>query len=314
MTGGAAVGLALIGAGPWGRNYIKAIEACPGGRLVALGSRNPEARALVISNCQVFADWRDAIAGPGVDGVVIATPPAIHTEIALAAIAAGRGVLIEKPLALSFAEAQSIAEAAAKLDRPVMVDHIHLHHPAFIALRQMLPKLGPLRSIEAEAGRLGPFRPDTSVLWDWGPHDVAMSLAVVGADPVSLRAQAQQKQTPAGLGETVDLELIFAEGVHARVRLSNVMEQRVRRFKVTCARGWAVYDSVGDQPLLVKLGSQAPQAIATDDRRPLDGIVAAFCAALALRRATPGDVGLGVRVVGVLTHCERALSGPSITP
>ena len=59
-----------------------------------------------------------------------------------------------------------------------MVDHTYVHSDAFSALLEKLPELGPVTGLRSAAGNRGPFRPDVSVLWDWGAHDVAMGVVV----------------------------------------------------------------------------------------------------------------------------------------
>ena len=310
MSSRPSVGLALIGAGPWGRSYIRTIAALPGVALVALASRQPDAATLAPAGCALYGDWRQAIADRRVDGAIVATPPHTHAAIALAAIAAGLGVLIEKPLTMDVAEARALLAAARGLaGRPVMVDHIHLHHPAFVALKDALRALGPVVALEGTAGRWGPFRPGASVLWDWGPHDVAMALDVVGADPARVAARTlERRSVPAGVGEIVEIELGFASGAKARMTVGNLFEARVRRFSVTCVGGTAVYDSVAPPYLAAQRANGPLEAVATAPDAPLARVVARFGAALASGAADHDDVALGVRVVETLARCDGALS------
>jgi len=307
MSSRPGVGLALIGAGPWGRNYIRAIEASSEARLAAVASRNPETRRLIGDTCAVYSEWQEAVENPEVEGVVIATPPHTHAEIACVALAAGRGVLIEKPLAMLESEARAVAAAASASNRPAMVNHIHLHHPAFRALKDELSRLGEVRAIHGEAGRAGPFRQGVSVLWDWGPHDVAMALAVTGGDPIATSAQRQRRRHLGGSGEHVKLQLAFEGGVQVEISVSNVLDHPVRQFRVECEGGWALYDSVGPQPLIIQKGNDRPQPVAVSDRKPLDCALSAFCTALISNQSTPDDIALGVRVVSILAACETAM-------
>ena len=86
--------LGLVGAGRWGRNYVRTIATLDGLRLAAVASRNPETATLVPPHCHIVTDWHDLIAMPGIDGIIIASPPATHAEILLAAIAAGKHVAV----------------------------------------------------------------------------------------------------------------------------------------------------------------------------------------------------------------------------
>ena len=76
--------LGLLGAGRWGRNYIRTIAASAGVRLARLASRNPDSANLVPPDCVIFADWREMLDARALDGVIVATPPGVHAEMALA--------------------------------------------------------------------------------------------------------------------------------------------------------------------------------------------------------------------------------------
>src|SRR5258707_5147931 len=110
--------LGLIGAGAWGRNYIQTIKALPDVRLTRLASRNPEGARIAPPGCMVVSDWRDLLDRTMVDGAIIATPPHLHAEMALAAMEMHLPVLIEKPLTMNVARAQAIRAKA--LERRVV--------------------------------------------------------------------------------------------------------------------------------------------------------------------------------------------------
>lgn len=269
--------LGLVGAGPWGRNYIRTIAGIPGLELARVAGR---------------ADWRDLVRAADIDGVIIAVPPAAQPEIALAAIEAGRPLLLEKPLALSVEAAQRIAAAAAA--RPVfaMVDHVHLFHPAFEALKRAAAERGPVLGIEAAAG--GPHRrPGVPALWDWGPHDVAMCIDLLGAAPQAVEA-AQLESHAAG--ERLRLGLRFAGGVTASIDLD--MREKHRRFAVRLAGQTLLYDA-------------APPADPAE--LPLARAVRAFAAAISAGSTSLASVELGVAVVRTLASCEARLAGKSGT-
>ena len=89
--------LGLIGAGSWGRNYIRTLAGLEGVDLVRLCSRNPESAKLAGPDCEISPDWRQLIEAGDLDGVIIAAPPALQSEMMLAAIGRGLPVLAEKP-------------------------------------------------------------------------------------------------------------------------------------------------------------------------------------------------------------------------
>ena len=302
--------LGLIGAGRWGRNYIRTIAALDGVALTRVASRNPETAQLVPPTCVVTADWRQVVDPALVDAVVVATPPALHVPMARAALAAGLPVLVEKPLTLDCAEAESLEELVASRGGLVMVDHTHLFHPAYRKLKEIAPTFGTVRAVHSEAGNHGPFRRDTPVLWDWGAHDVAMCLDLIGSFPTGIAAAVrEQKRTPEGTGQIIDLDLQFPAAASARIRIGNIMPKR-RMFSVRLERGTLVYDDLAAAKLVrLETGdnARAGTAIPVDGEPPLSCAVREFAAAARAHRADTNSLALAVDVVRVLSACEQRL-------
>ena len=295
----AALRLGLAGAGRWGRNYIRTIAGLGGVRLARVASGNPETKPLVPADCQVVGSWHELIDAAALDGLIISTPPATHAEIARAAIRQRIPVLIEKPLALSAADARGVRDLANQRGVYALVEHTHLFSPAFRALKGLLARYGGVREIRSEAGNHGPYRRDVSVLWDWGPHDVAMCLDLMQAAPTTVTCSVEKRDGPA---QTVSLALAFPSGVTASILLSN-MRDKTRRFAVRCAKAELVYDDLSAQKLLVD-GSPVPIA----GELPLTVAVRQFAATIAARGTDRSSLDLAVSVVEVLEACGPAAS------
>jgi predicted dehydrogenase len=123
-------------------------------------------------------DWRAAIESEA-ELVAITTPPFTHVEIALAALAAGKHVLCEKPTAVSVAEAERLAAAAREhADRITLIDHELRFLPSFVEARQRVRQLGGVRYIEARYS--SPSRGDRKREWTWW-SDAAQGGGVWGA-------------------------------------------------------------------------------------------------------------------------------------
>lgn len=285
--------LGLVGAGPWGRNYIRTIAGLAAVRLARVASRNRETPSLVPRGCVVSPDWRDVACAPDLDAIVVAAPPARHAEIALAAIGNGRPVLVEKPLTLDVASAERILALATERRVLVMVDHVHLFHPGYRALKHEA-RHARVRGIRAQAGDRGPYRPDVGVLWDWGPHDVAMCIDLLGMEPETADAEClERRRVGSATAERLRLALGFAQGVNATIELST-LDGRHRRFEVQLDSATLHYD--GDAPV--------PPA-----DLPLTRAVAEFAQAVQAGAAPLESVQLGVAVVRTLARCDARLAG-----
>ncbi|MDP7191232.1 MAG: Gfo/Idh/MocA family oxidoreductase [Alphaproteobacteria bacterium] len=315
--------LGLIGAGRWGRVYMNTLGDMTGVALGALASSNPQSRDLVDKNVAVHENWRDLINAGGVEGIIVATPPATHAEIVRAALEAGLPVLVEKPLTLDVDEARALCDLAEKRDGLVMVDHIHLFSPAFRALKREAAGLGPLRRMESEAGSHGPFRKATSVLWDWGAHDISMCLDLMGEAPSDVSARClEMRETGEGSGAVFDLRLGFGDkdrdgdtgGVAAGIRIGNLLPGKRRRFCAAFDSGILVHDDLAADKLTFVPTSASPEAemrtIAVAADPPLTCAVREFTDAIAAGSRSLESLHLGLSVVETLARCEAALDAP----
>ena len=313
--------LGLIGAGRWGRVYMNTLDDMAGVTLGALASSNPQSRDLVDEDVAAHEDWRNLIEAGGVDGIIVATPPASHAEIVRAALEAGLPVLVEKPLTLDVDEARALCDLAEQRDGLVMVDHIHLFSPAFRALKREAAKLGPLRRMESEAGNHGPFRKATPILWDWGAHDISMCLNLMGEAPSEVSAHClEERETGEGPGAVFDLRLGFddgdAGGVAAGIRIGNLIPEKKRRFCAAFDDGILVYDDLAADKLIFVPASASPEdeirAIAVAPDPPLTCAVREFTDAIGADSRSRESLQLGLSVVETLARCEAALDGHSL--
>lgn len=141
--------IGLAGLGVHGARYARhLVSGDVEGATLAAVSRADRAKgeAFAAENGVAFvADPAALAAREDVDAVVSVLPPDLHRRVAEAALAAGKPVLIEKPLAASVEDAESIARAAERTGLPVLVGHTQRFDPLLIRLREAIPSLGPLR-------------------------------------------------------------------------------------------------------------------------------------------------------------------------
>ena len=95
---------------------------------------------------------------------------------------AGKNVFVEKPLALTVGEAESLCRKATDAGRILMVGHLLQYHPAFLRLKQLVHDgaLGRLQYIYSNRLNLGKIRREENILWSFAPHDISMILGLVG--------------------------------------------------------------------------------------------------------------------------------------
>lgn len=303
------VQLGLIGAGRWGRSYIHTLKDMPGVRLTRLASTNPESTSLVEQDCSISSDWREVATDKSLHGVIIATPPSLHAQMAETALASGLHVLVEKPMTMSRKEARLLLDASRASSRMVFVAHTHLFSNAFRTLKEKSQELGKLKMIRSFAGNWGPYRADTDVLWDWAPHDIAMSLDLLGADPQRVGVQrTRTAQLPQGTGEAVEITLGFSDDVHSLIRVSNIDSKKSRYFEAEFEKGTLVYDDMAEGKLRITTRPGLPgDLLPIDAAMPLEVLTSEFAAEIREGAHFHSSLPLGVRVVDLLAACQEML-------
>jgi len=303
--------LGLIGAGRWGRNYISTIQELPGVTLGRIASNNPETKDLAPLDCRIDADWRLVAAAKDLQGVIIATPPALHAEMVSLAVRSGIPVLVEKPLTMDLSEAEVLVRMVMLCDGYVLVDHTQLFNPAFVALKRALEQLGAITAINAVAGNAGPIRKDASVLWDWGAHDVAMCLDLMAAVPISV--SARRIASVGTSGETIEIVMGFANEVVATINISNIRSEKVRRFNVQCREGEFFFDDLAADKLFLISSRPAQERLAPameySAEKPLSSAVRQFVKDIGAGRPRSDRWQMGLDVVRVLARCQASLEG-----
>lgn len=249
------IGVAIVGCGAWGLNQVRAFATDPRCVVTNICDPSPAARnrAIEITNGVAASDSFEGILGSAaVQAVVIATPAPSHAQLALAAIAAGKHVLIEKPMAMTLADGRLLAEAAAQTQQTVMVGHLMVYHPVVVRLRAMLAsgELGALHYLHASRVNLGRIRRDENALWSFGPHDLSMIDYLMQQTPISVSARGQCVLQP-GIEDVVFLTLRFAGGEMAHLHLSWLHPRKERRLTLVCAQKMVEFDDVATDKLRI---------------------------------------------------------------
>lgn len=188
----------LIGLGAMGRNHLRVLGEMDGVTLAAIAdpARDALAAAGATSQAQLFEEPLALIAEAELDAVVIASPTMTHLSLALAAIERGIPALVEKPLAASPTEADTIVEAAARRGVPVQVGHVERFNPAVLELGRLLDA-GWLSTVFAITSRRGgPFPArirDVGVTMDLATHDVDILSRIAGERPTRVTAETSQR-------------------------------------------------------------------------------------------------------------------------
>lgn len=309
-----AVRLGLIGAGRWGRRYIETSDRSPDVQIVRVCTRHPELAAAYLSpQIEIETDWRRMCSATDLDGIIIATPPSLHAAMLHACLDAGIPTLVEKPLCVSLEEAIALERHAQAVAVPVLVGHTHLFHAAFEALRAAFPDPAAVRFIHAESAAYGPFRPgQASVLWDRGPHPVAMCLDLLAAQPDQVVCLAAfEGERTAWDNHMLTLRLDFAGGTVAWIQVGHLATQKRTRLSAFGRDRILVFDDLAPQALVEHRNAYGssfgafselspPRSIDVSRELPLDRVLREFLAGLSGQISRRFGLGLAVAVTRTL--------------
>lgn len=244
--------LALIGLGAWGKNYLTTAKQISGMQITHLCAQTPMTLQAFPDTYRKTTRYQDFLKEEGtIDGVIIATPPATHFEIARDFIQRRIPVLIEKPVVVSCPQGRRLAELVRTSESIVMAGHIFTYHGAFQKLLELSKGIGRIKFVMTEGCDFGPFRRDISALWDWLPHDVSLCLKLFESEPLEVTAWGVEVlRCLKPQSDMVFLRLVFASQTPAFIKIGRVSVQKKRNFQVIGTNGSLVFDDMQPQKLL----------------------------------------------------------------
>jgi len=329
--------VAVIGAGYWGPNLVRNFRNSADWDLVAVCDLDAERAAKVIgsrSTIEVETSVERLLARPDLDAVAIATPARTHAPLAIAALEAGKHVLVEKPLADTVEAAERMLAAAKKADRVLMIDHTFCYTPAVTAIRDAIARgvLGDVLYIDSVRINLGLVQPDVNVFWDLAPHDLSIldfilpgglpnsDVMATGADPLATGKACVGFAT-----------LPLPDGAIAHIHVNWLSPTKIRQFVIGGSRRtlvWgdlnpmqriAIFDrgvEVASKPedlaqrqattVSYRMGDITVPAL--KEKEALSSMVTEFAAAIAEGRAPLTDGHAGLRVLSVLNAFDQSLA------
>ena len=323
------VRIGIVGLGYWGPNMARALASTPGCQLAYACDLDEGNRARLEGRYPgtVITDrFDDLLEDDTLDAIVVATGAPSHHAIGMRVLEAGKHALIEKPLALTVADARELVATAEAGNRVLMVGHLLRFHPVFQQLHDITAsgELGRMLYLYTNRLNFGKVRADENALWSLAPHDISLALAIAGERPeeVSARGEAFLRE---GVEDVVFGYLHFPSGLVAHLHVSWLDPHKSRKLTVVGSEGMAVFDDTeADRKLTVYEKASSPsrfdtwgefQALRTGDVRipqvpnaePLVQETKAFVAAIREGRATVASGAEGLAVVEVLTALQTSL-------
>lgn len=331
------IGIAVVGAGYWGPNLVRNALCSDDVELTWLCDLDLSRAERVLrhsTSVGVTDELEQVLEDPSVQGVAIATPPGTHARIAMAAIKAGKHVLVEKPLATNHADALAMVREAEKHGVVLMCDHTYCYTPAVRRIRELVHngELGDIQYFDSVRINLGLVQRDIDVLWDLAPHDLSILDFVLppGMQPRSVAAHGAD---PIGAGHAclAYLALQLPENALAHAHVNWLSPTKIRTTIIGGSKRTLVWDDLNPTQRLslydrgVDLSPR--DSIAPDERRDvlvsyragdmiapalheseaLQAVMTEFAMAVREGRPPTTDGWAGLRVLAVLEAASRSL-------
>ena len=327
------INVAVVGAGYWGPNLIRNFATCPDTQLVAVCDKDSARLGKVLAGYPAVSAEQELdalLARDDVDAVAIATPVGTHAPIGLAALRAGKHVLVEKPLAGSVRDAEALVTAAQESNRILMVDHTFVYSGPVRKIKELIDagELGDIYYLDSVRINLGLFQHDVNVVWDLAPHDLAIMDYLIGRLPRSLSAFGScHTNHQLGIEDVAYLNLDFGDELLASFHVNWLSPVKIRHFLVGGSRKGLVYDDLApdekikiyDRGITVSQDVEAQRGLLIgyrtgdvcspriDNQEPLQEMVRHFAACIANNEPPLTDGEAGLRVVRILEAAQRSI-------
>jgi len=330
--------IAVVGAGYWGPTLARHLRASRDWNLVAICDRDIDRARRVadaVGGAPVTSNLESVLSDPRIDAVAIATPTSTHHSIGLAALEAGKHVMVEKPLAESLEQGEHMVRLASERGLVLMTDHTHCYTPTVLKMRDLIAggELGDILFVDSVRINFGLVQPDVDVFWDLAPHDLsvmdfvlprglrATTVSAHGSDPMSIGK--------AGIGH---LTIPIEGGAMAHVHVNRLGPGRTRRMVIGGTRHTLVWDDLNPQQRLsiydagidvsaissataedrratqVSYRFDGARGPAAEEREALGAVVSEFAAAI--REDRPPHTGgiAGLRILSILDAAAGSLA------
>ena len=244
-----------VGYGYWGANISRKLMASSKFELKALceilPDRAAKARKALPDTVEISDDYEHYLDDPEVEGFVVATQTVNTFDIGMKAMAMGKHVFMEKPIATTVERTLKLIERAKQKNVIMHCDHIMLYNPYYRYIKKMIDdgELGDIYYFDVSKLNLGPIRKDVNALMDLAVHDVAVIDWISGGKmPYALSAFGE---TPFGKQETLTYLTMKYEGFISHLKSSWVSPIKVRQTTIAGTKKMIIFDDMSAEKVKV---------------------------------------------------------------
>jgi predicted dehydrogenase len=318
--------VAVVGFGYWGVNYVRVFNEMPDASLAVVCDADVDRLSEVkrrLTHVEVSDDFERILDDPTIDAVVVATPATTHFDLTKRALAAGKHVLVEKPLTTESATAAELVELSEQQGRLLMVGHTFLYNEGLRVAKQFVEH--GVYYLYARRTCLGPIRNDVNAAWDLATHDVSIFNFLLDAEPQWVTAVGA-KVLRHGHEDVSFITLGYPNGVVGHIHVSWADPSKVREVVIVCRDRRVVFNDMdslervrvfergverdtgplgfGEQ-LLLRDGDILSPAI--DAREPLKAQCGHFLHCIRRGQTLRTDARQGLAVVRVIEAVNRSM-------
>jgi predicted dehydrogenase len=242
------VGIAVVGAGAWGKNHIRVFSEIPNVHLKYICDSDPSRLTKLqksYTQTKMVEKLSPILQDPEIKGIVITSSAISHFPLAKESLLVGKDVLVEKPMALNVKDADELVRIAEEKSRILMVGHLLIYHPVVDLLKEMIAsgELGKIHYIYTQRVNLGVIRQDENALWSFAPHDLSVILELLNERPVVVSAHGES-YIQKNIEDVVFLSLHFSDGKMANIHLSWLDPHKVRKITIVGSKKMVVFDDM----------------------------------------------------------------------
>jgi predicted dehydrogenase len=242
------INIGVIGYGYWGPNLVRNFAEIPGARVRTVSDFKPELLAKAQARyptLKVTTDYRDILNDPKIDAVAIATPVSTHFDLALAALQAGKHVLVEKPMTTSSEQAMKLIDEAQRRNLVLMVDHTFVYSGAVRKMHDLIATkvVGDIYYYDSVRVNLGLFQHDVNVIWDLAVHDLSIMDYLLPSQPYAVSATGIS-HVPREPENIAYLTLFFENNLMAHLHVNWLAPVKVRRTLIGGSQRMIVFDDL----------------------------------------------------------------------
>src|SRR3989344_3279382 len=309
----------LLGAGHFGRNYIRILQSIPGVKLLAVADISQEALSgleVPLSTIKTL-NFQEVIDNQQIDCVIIATPTFSHFTLSQAVLRAGKHVLVEKPMVSKLEEAKSLRDDVLKSGNILMVGHQYLYNDYIRRLKKRIEAgdLGQVRTFSAEHFYCRPGNASSNCFWETATHELAIIDYLFSPRKIYDVKGRLINISGDGRYDFTTVNITYGNDLYATLINSWCMPEKIRRFVVAGDQGTALYNDyieTGKLKFFSYAGqSQPDKAITVDEmfaREPLLNEIEHFIECIRFNRSPLTNIEHGLRITEQLAVIFQRLA------